>query len=493
MTPNAYLAIDIGTTSAKAALYSTAGQRLAVKSRLLTTLFPRNGWAEQDPQDWWQAVGACTRELLAETGSPPVLAVCVSGQTPACLPVDERGQPLRPAMIWQDRRSTLQVDWIIQNIGSAAAERGSGNRVDSYFGGPKWLWFRQNEPELYTRTWKILQASGYINFMLTGQVAIDPSQAGLCAPCFNLSGCRWDAEILDRMGIDAGKLPEILPTHAVIGAVTPSASAMTGIAPGVPVLCGGGDFAFACLGTGVFQPDTAALMLGTSGNLLFPNVTALDTRLFNSYHVTGQRLSLGGVYAGGSVKWIASVLQAGGPDPLAALDQEASQVPAGSDGLIFLPYLMGERSPIWDAQARGVFFGLSAGHTRAHLYRAVLEGVAFAFRSLVEITRANGTHLSSVTAADGGSRSPLWRRILADILQLSLCWRKSSDETLTGAAYLAAYGSGAVKDFDSMANWLAPLDRIEPEDATQTIYGRNYLVFQELYPRNASLFINPES
>lgn len=488
MSEKSLLVLDIGTSSTKAALYSSVGKLLEVQSEDYSVHFPRAGWAEQNPIDWWDTACRCTQKILHSFGASMITAVCVSGQAPSCVPIDEKGEPLAPAILWLDRRSTDQVGYISKIVGEENVTAVSGNKNDSYFGGPKWLWFKQNNPELYRKTWKILQASSFIIFHLTGEAVIDPSQAGLCGPFFDIGSGQWDAEMCDRLELDIQKLPAIFPSSKVIGEVTPQGALQSGIPAGVPVLCGGGDFAFSCLGAGVFRQGDAALMLGTAGNLLIPDPFERDVRLLNTYHVTGQRLALGGVYAGGSVNWMSAVLDLQGSSNLTMLDQEASSIPPGSDGLIFLPYLMGERSPIWDPYARGIFFGLSAAHTRAHLFRAVLEGVAYAFRSVAEIVAAQGGPITGITATDGGSRSRLWREILADVLQVPILWRRSSGGTLLGAAFLAAYSSEMVSDFHSIYDWLPTGEAVEPEGDVFLIYEQGYRVFTELYERNRTLF-----
>jgi xylulokinase len=230
----------------------------------------------------------------------------------------------------------------------------------------KWLWFRQNEADIYQQTWKILQANSYVTLQLTGEAVVDHSQAGLCSPVYNLDRREWDEEACAVMGLEMKKLPLIRDAWQVIGQVTAQAAEATQLPAGTVVVCGGGDYACACLGAGVMKRNVGAVMLGTAGNLLVPDPEHSDRRVFNTVHVTGQRLSLGGVLAGGSVRWFVELLGDDSPELLTALEKEAAQVPAGAEGLVFLPYLMGERTPIWDPHARGVFIGLSSRHRRGH-------------------------------------------------------------------------------------------------------------------------------
>lgn len=265
--------------------------------------------------------------------------------------------------------------------------------------------------DLFQRTWKLLQPNGYVIYHLTGETVIDPSQAGLCSPCFNLKTAAWDEAICREMGLALSVLPDVHPSRAIIGQVSAAAAQATGLPQGTPVVCGGGDFACACLGAGVTGPGRAAMMLGTAGNLLVPAAVAPDSRLLHTLHVTGGPLSFGGVMAGGNLNWFNHLLGTYDPHIYTILDGEASLLPPGAEGLVYLPYLMGERTPIWDPEARGAFIGLSSRHSRAHLYRAILEGVAFAFRQIAEILRASGASFEAVAALDGGARSALWRQI----------------------------------------------------------------------------------
>ena len=412
-------------------------------------------------------------------------AVCVSGQTPLCAPFDEAGNALRKAILWLDRRATPQVSWLEKNLGEERCRQASANRLDSYFGGVKWLWYRQAEPELFRRTWKIMQASSYITWKLTGQVVVDPSQAGLCSPCFNQSAGQWDAAICQAMGLPLELLPEIRPSQAVVGGITQAAARATGLPEGTPVVCGGGDFALACLGAGVTGRGRAALMLGTAGNLLLPGASSSDPRLLHTWHITGQPLTFGGVMAGGNLSWFRGLYSSadrGDYHFFEKMDEEAAFIPAGSEGLVFLPYLMGERTPVWDAEARGAYIGLSSRHTRAHLYRAVLEGVAFAFRQILEIM-GTGLGLEAIVAIDGGARSALWRSILAACLDRPVCQGGQRSGTALGAAFLAARGVGAAASFDAIADWVELSAATPPDPAARRRYETLFPVYEGLYPK----------
>ena len=475
---SAFLAIDIGTSSAKLSAFADDGTLLASRATGYAIDVPRAGWAEQDPETWWDAVCVLAPQVMADLAGRRLAAISISGQTPLCVPIDAQGRPLRKAILWLDRRATAQADWLATTLGEERCRSVGLNRIDSYFGGPKWLWYLQSEPEQFARTWKIMQANGFIAFRLTGEATIDPSQAGLCSPCFDLAAGTWDAAICEEMGLPVGLLPDVRPSDAVIGSILPAAASATGLPVGTPVVCGGGDFACACLGAGVPTRGTAALMLGTAGNLMLPGVDNTDTRLLHTRHVTGEPLTFGGVMAGGNLTWFASLFD-GAPDFHARADLEAADVPPGSEGLLYLPYLAGERTPVWDPEARGAFVGLTTRHGRAHMYRAVLEGVAFAFRQIADIS--GDSALTSIVAIDGGARSVLWREIFASMLRLPVYSGSERAGTALGAAYLAAMGVGAVSGFAQISRWVQAKHETAPDMAAARRYDDLYPAYQGLY------------
>jgi len=483
-----YLTIDIGTSSTKACLIDEQGKLLASHTSGYDTYYPLPGWAEQDPHEWWVATQAVCKALFQEVRDLPVNSICLSGQVPSCVPVDRAGIPLRPAILWLDRRAQPQVDQIRARFGPESGDQPGGNRLDSYLGGYKWFWFRQNQPELYRQTWKILQANSYVMYHLTGEIAIDPSHAGLCTPCFDLITRQWDDKVLEWMDLDVGKLPPVRPSTSIIGYITSQASESTGIPVGTPVVCGGGDFALSCLGAGVVKKGSAALMLGTAGNLLVPAPLHTDPRMVHTVYFTGDLLTLGACMAGGAVQWFGDMLGIQQADLYTSLDEEATRVPAGSEGLIFLPYLLGERTPVWDPNARGVFMGLYANHRRGHLFRAVLEGVAFSFRQMQRIYGEKGTMIREIIAINGGARSPLWRQILADVLEVPIRWRPGSSGTSIGAAFLSAMGIHDVTNFAEIDDWLSPTVDVDPNPANQGVYRDCTLIYDQLYDRLKDLF-----
>jgi xylulokinase len=453
------LGIDIGTTGVRAALYEPTGKAIAEASLACLYDAPDAGFAEIEPERWWRAIVS----VLAELPLADVRAIGVVGQAPTAVLVDDAGEAVAPAILWLDTR---------------AAEEARALGVFAYYLGPKLAWLRDHGDAL-TRTRWILQSHAYIVHRLTGVAATDPSTAALCLPMFDLAARRWKAPI---EGIRAEQLPEIRPAHAVVGEVSERAAKETGLPAGTPVVGGGGDFAAATLGAGVLDEGEACLMLGTAGNLLVPRRTpGRDPRLIHAHHVGADAwLSLGGTLSGGAQEWFRHALSRTSSDdtgirsPLPSfevLDAEASAVPAGSDGVLFLPYLQGERTPIWDTEARGAYVGLHLRHGRGHLWRAVLEGIALGFVDCQDVLASDGVKVDAVVAANGGGKSALFRQILCDALGVPLSYAPSAGGTVGGAAFLAGLGIGAVAIDDARA-WRGSSIRHEPHLGSHALYTR---------------------
>lgn len=495
------LAVDLGTSATKAGVFNLSGQELGTATAEYPTEYPQPTWAQQDASHWWQAAVTTIKGSIEQAKIPPgaVKAVSVSGQAPSCLAIDKQGEPLRPAIIWIDRRATEEVEWIAEHVGAQEVQRVAGNYIDGYFGGPKWLWFRNKEPELFERTWKILQAHSYIVFKLTGEIVTDYSHAGLCSPCFDLQKKEWSQDMCTELGIPVSMLPQVLPSHQIVGAINEAGAQASGLTVGTPVVTGGGDFACATLGCGVIKVGQAAQMLGTAGNLLVPIGEKIDPdpRLLNTVHVTGDYLTLGSIYAGGVLQWFRDQLgepeiaegESSDKSAYRLLDEKAGGVPPGAEGLILLPYLMGERTPIWDPYARGVYIGITPYHTRAHMYRAALEGVAFAFRHMVEIIEQQGVAIEEVIAVNGGARSPLWRQIFADILNARINYYVGGAATLLGDVTLAGIGAGFFPGFEVVNEWQEIVETQEPNSKLGDLYARYYALYRQIYLQLKEQFI----
>jgi xylulokinase len=475
------LAIDIGTTGVRVALFDVRGGLIADATAPASPDVSEAGWAEAVPERWWQLTCRLLGELAARAprgAVAAVAAVAVAGQAPTAVLVDDAGNALGNAILWLDTRADAEA----RALGS-----------DAYYLGPKLAWLAAHEPERLARARWVLQSHAFLAHKLTGEVATDPSTAALCAPLFDLAARTWREEACAAVGVRRDQLPPIRTAHEVLGEVTAVAARATGLRAGTPVVVGGGDFAAATLGAGVLEEGEACLMLGTAGNLLVPRRTpGTDARLINAHHVGTERwLSLGGTLAGGAQEWLRHALArgAGGDDtavrgPLPAfdlLDGEAARVPAGSAGLAFLPYLQGERTPIWDASARGAFVGLSLQHGRGHLWRALLEGVALSFVDCQAVLEEGGVHLREVVAANGGGKSALFRQILCDALGVPLVYMPGASGTVAGAAILAGLGVGAFEDASAARTWRGETLRHEPDPEATATYRARLAVRREIY------------
>jgi xylulokinase len=457
------LGIDIGTTGVRAAVFDATGDLVADASAACAYDVPSPCFAEAHPEAWWRT----TLNVLADLGSrvplSDVAAVGIPGQAPTAVLVDAAGEPIRAAILWLDTRASQE-----------ASELG----IHAYYLGPKLRWLARYDGDTLARARWILQSHAFIGQRLTGEVATDPSTAALCLPLFDLAQRRWIPSACASVGVRIEQLPPIGAARELLGRVSERAAEATRLRAGTPVMLGGGDFAAATLGAGVIEEGEACLMLGTAGNLLVPRKTpGTDPRLINAHHVGVDRwLSLGGTLSGGAQEWLRHALARGiGSEDTAirgalpafeVLDAEADRVAPGSDGLLFLPYLQGERTPIWDVDARGAYVGLGLHHGRGHLWRALLEGIALGFVDCQDALEDDGVRLRDVFAANGGGRSALFRQILCDALGVPLAYAPRAPGTVAGAALLAGLGARIVPSVVEARAWRGETVRHEPDPAT---------------------------
>ena len=484
------LAHDLGTTGNKATLIDTAGKPLASTFEAYETAYPRPNWAEQDARDWEHAVIHCTQRLLAQAAVPAdqIAVVSFSGHMQGALAVDVNGVPLRPAIIWADQRATAQADFMARACGGEDVYRRTGHRVSAAYTAAKVLWVKEQQPEVYRRIGYVLQPKDYAAWLLTGVFATDYSDAS-GTQLFDLERRKWSGELLDGLGLRADMFPPAYPSTAVIGHVTTQAAQATGLLPGTPVVIGGGDGACATVGSGVIREGDAYTYIGSSSWLALSTrqpVFDPGQRIVNFAHLDPTLyFSLGNMQAaGGAYDWLERLLRdAAETEPQhATLDALATSVSHGAGGVLCLPYFLGERSPHWNPQARAAFVGLSMPHGRGEMARAVLEGVAFNMRWILDVLRAEGVAIQSMRVIGGGARSPLWRQILADVYGLPLL-RPQLDSAATslGAAIAGGIGVGLFKNFD-VVNELIPVEPAEqPDPARQARYERMYQLFQQTY------------
>jgi xylulokinase len=488
-----FLGIDVGTTGVRAAILDGAGTRLADAAQACPHERPAPGYAEADAERWWMTTCAVLAQVGAQSPLGAVDAIAVTGQAPTAVLVDGEGRPLRPAILWLDVRAAAEARAIDEALGPGGARAIGGNRMHPYFLGPKLAWLHDHEPDALDRAAFVLQSHAFLTMRLTGEARCDPSTAMLCAPLFDARAGGWSAAGAAAAKVPLRLLPRLARAHDVIGSVTRDAALATGLREGTAVVAGGGDFAASALGAGVVAQGRAAAMLGTAGNLLLPcDEPRFDDRLVNTRHVGADVwLSLGGTLCGAALEWFR---RSCAPDASwEALEQSAAGVPPGASGVLALPYFQGERTPVWDERARGIFFGVDLTHHRGHLYRALVEGIALGFRDCLEVAVQNGVALDEVTAVDGGARSALVRQTLCDALGVPLVW--PGDEaggTIVGAAILAGLGAGALDSPGVAARWLGergrPVVRHAPDPRAHAVLSATFERRRALYAAVRELF-----
>lgn len=489
------MAHDLGTTGNKATLYDERGRLLADSFCSYETFYPAPNRVEQNPEDWWRAVCLSTRELLAKArvGPESVAVVSFSGQMMGCVPLDGERQPLRNAIIWADQRGVQQAQRMEEQVGQERAYRITGHRLSPAYSAAKIMWVRDHEPDVYRRTAKFVQAKDFVVARLTGSILTDYSDAS-GTNLFDLQARRWSPELLEAAGIDPAKLPDAVPAATVAGTVLPEAAEATGLLPGTPVVLGGGDGSCAATGAGVVREGIAYNYLGSSSWIALATRQPIfdpERRTFNWVHLDPQLYSPCGTMqaAGASYAWVRRALcpleeqlaQTLGVSVYELMNLEADTVPPGSENLFFLPYLMGERSPHWNPDARGAFIGLTPVHTRAHLIRATLEGISFNLRIILEAFERYAT-IEAIRLIGGGASGATWRRILASVYRRPvLRLAHLQQATSLGAAIAGGVGIGMFPSYAVAEELAEVVAREDPDPRQVEVYENRYQVFRELY------------
>ncbi len=500
----ALLGIDLGTTGVKAALFAVEDGRVLADAFVDYPLFhPHSGWAEQNPADWWRATITAIRICL-EKGArhnihlSDVRGLGLSGQMHGVVLLDAEHQVLRPCIIWSDQRSDVQARWMTEKIGAHKLIDYVSNPALTGFSAPKLLWIRDNEPELFARATTMLLPKDYIRYRLTGVMAMEISDAaGTCL--LDVKRGVWSQEVLHALDLVPSLLPPIVAADAVSGSITDEVASLTGLLAGIPVAGGGADNACGAVGNGVVVPGLALVSIGTSGVVLaYAETPQVDTsgpvpRVHTFNHAVPQAWYLMGVTqgAGLSLRWVRDNIglperaleRWTGEDAYELLAKEAVMVAPGSDGLIFLPYLQGERTPHLDAYARGGWIGLTARHDRRHLIRAVLEGVAFSLKDCFTILHEQGLSIEQMRATGGGAKSSIWRQIIADVLGVELVTTNATEGPAFGAALLAGVASGVYTSVkDACEQTVRIVERTQPRNETVQVYTERYETYKALYP-----------
>lgn len=491
------IGIDVGTSGVKTIVVNTRGDIVAAATAAYPLYHPKVGWAEQDPEDWWQATLDTLEAVSHALGEQvrQVKAIGLSGQMHGSVFLDKAGNVLRPAILWCDVRTASQCRYIHAQVGREQLIRHTSNPALEGFTAPKIVWLQQNEPRIYEQVDKVLLPKDYVRYRLTGEIFTEVSDAAGTL-LFDVTQRRWSKAVLDALDISPDILPPWRESTDICGQLRPEVAEQTGLPQGIPVAGGGADNACGATGAGIVIPGRVLSSIGSSGVILVHTDTAQtdphgQVHTFN--HAIPHKWYVMGVImaAGLSLKWFRDnfgqlerqMEDFTGTDAYVFMDQQAAATPPGAEGLVFLPYMNGERTPHADANARGVFFGLNPRHTRGHMVRAIMEGVVFGLRDSVEIIRAMGIPVSQVRAIGGGAKSPLWRQMQADIMQLEVATLNIDEGPALGAALLGGVAAGLYDSVEVAAESVVRIvHTTEPNQELTQRYDDYYQLYRSLYP-----------
>ena len=497
-----FLGIDVGTGGTRALIMNREGRMISSASADHEAFVsPHPGWAEQGPQDWWRACGAAVREALRKSNLKPeeIAAVGFSGQMHGAVLLDAAGEAIRPAIIWCDQRTEKQSQELANNIGVKRLIELTCNPPLTNFTLTKLLWVREREPENWALVRQVLLPKDYVRFRLTGEKAIDVADASGTL-MLDVAKRRWSSEVLEAAGVPSAWLPRLFESPEICSRISAEGAAATGLKAGTPVVAGAGDQAAGAVGMGIVRPGVVSATIGTSGVVFAAtDRPALDPRgrLHTFCHAIPGRWHIMGVTqaAGLSLRWFRDRFGAGednGRDPYERLAAEAASVPAGAEGLFWAPYLMGERTPHLDPNVRGALVGLTASHTRAHVIRAILEGVAFSLKDTFSIFEEMRVEVTKIRLGGGGARSPLWRQIQADVYGSEVETIRVEEGAAYGAAILAAVGAGNWRSVDEATDAIVETAlRVPPNAESSALLQRSYATYRRIYPALRSIFGEP--
>ena len=497
------LAHDLGTTGNKATLFDDEGRLVVSTFSGYETTHPQPTWAEQNPEDWWIAVTTATRELLSKSSVAPqeIAVISFSGQMMGCLPVDASGKPLRPCIIWADQRAVEQATRLDELVSEERVYHITGHRISPTYSGSKIAWVRQNEPDIFARVHKFLHVKDYIAYRMTGAFVTDRSDAS-GMNLYYLEQGAWSDEILKAIDLDPRMLPEIHNSTDVVGELTKPAAEQLGLAAGTPIVIGGGDGASAAVGAGAVMEGPAYNYIGSSSWISFAASRPIydpERRIFNWAHMVPNMFAPCGTMqaAGGSYQWLRRQVcwiegreaDETGEDVYEIMNRRAAQSIPGAHGLLFLPYLQGERSPHWNPKARGGFIGLQVTHTRADLIRATLEGISMNLKTILQSFLDANAKVDEMILIGGGAKGEVWRQILADVFgRPTLRPRLLEEATSLGAAIAGGVGVGLFQDFSIVKQHIEIVNRHAPNSAAQAVYDRLYPIFLGTYNALVPIF-----
>lgn len=487
------IAHDLGTSGNKATLFSEEGELIASHTCPYATDFREGCRAEQNPLDWWNAIVETTRALLKVVSPGDIAGVALSGQMMGCLCVDKKGNPLRPHMLYCDQRSTDEEAFLAGRIDPYRFYEITGHRISASYSIEKLMWVRKHEPDVFAATDKVLNAKDYINFRLCGTMATDPSDAS-GTNAYDLNRWAWSEEIIEAAGLDLSLFPEVRSSIDPIGGITPEAAQATGLKVGTPVICGGGDGSCAGVGVGCIRPGMAYNCLGSSSWIALTvekPIVDEQRRTMNWAHVVPGLLHPSGTMqtAGSAYNWMVNqlceheqaVASATGQNVFDLIDERLGASPLGANKLLFLPYLLGERTPRWNVDAKGAFIGLTLSHTHGDMLRAVMEGITLNLGYILDIFRQH-IDIDRLTVVGGGARNPIWQQMMADIYDVEIQVPNYLEEaTSMGAAILAGIGSGLFADFEVIDRFIRIRKTVRPIPENVRKYKSLMLVFDQAY------------
>ena len=487
------LGLDISTTGAKAILIDTAGDVVRTSTHAYPLSTPKPLWSEQDPEDWWQAAQQSIQEVIKRSNinAKNISGIGLTGQMHGLVPLNQHEEVLRPAILWNDQRTSSACDILVEKVGLSKLIEITGNPAMTGFTAPKLIWVKENEPEIYRKIKHILLPKDYIRLKLSGVQATDCADASGTS-FFDITSRKWSPTILKSLEIDPDWLPAVFEGTQITSTISPQGAQATGLAPGTPIVGGGGDQAAQAVGVGAVETGIIAITLGTSGVIFAPTghpqidpqgryhamCHSLSPEKDQGWHLMGVMLS-----AAGSLRWFRDTFAA--DDDYTNLIEPIREIPPGSEGLIFLPYLTGERTPYPDPFARGSFIGLTIRHNRAHLTRSVLEGVAFGLRDILSLLRETGLkNISQIRISGGGARSRIWRQILSDVLNVEIVTVNTTEGACYGAALLAGVGTGTWDSTQQACRAVVKtISTTNPNRINVPIYDSFYQDYHALYPK----------
>jgi len=482
-----FLGIDLGTSSVKIIIMNDNGEVSANVSKSYPISYPKVGWAEQNPEDWWNSTKEGIKELLSKSSvkAEDISAIGISGQMHGLVMLDENNDVLMPAILWCDQRTQKQCDYLNNEFGQDKLSKYTGNKALTGFTIPKVLWVKENKPEIYSRIAHIMLPKDYINFKLTGNFASDVSDASGTL-MFDVKNRRWSKEMVQLLELDEKVLPKVYESWEVIGNISEKVSGEIGLSTSTAVAAGAGDQAAGAVGTGTTDTGVLSVAMGTSGVVFACDEkfsVDKENKLHSFCHANGKWHQMGVMLSAAScLQWWAETVNSDIPNVYEKLFSEAAETPAGSNKLFFLPYLMGERTPHSDVNAKGCFIGLNITHKRGDMTRAILEGVCFGLRDSLEILKSLNVEVKEVRVSGGGSRTRLWRQILADVFNLKVCVINATEGPAYGAAILASVGCGLYPSVDDACKALIKItDTAEPIAENVEKYNKAYNVYSSLY------------